>query len=396
MFLQPTRRRRLPDSANQVFPYELGQAVVKARGDHHVVQRGVAGARGAYAEHQDRTRHGRRMSGAAVDRQRRAAGNIHRRRIFAYGPFVVARPQRAVREHLGFPRSPVIPMRAHIRRDVDADDIEGKHVMQWSRSLSGCEGNRGATAGLSRPGMAYRIRSRRFRIAAQEPSRILRSPRDGHQLDEPADRLRVQLDVPRCGPRPTAPSGRRIACQNAVIMSSRSCLTQSRGNAAFCPRSRSGTGPRHPRRLSRLASICNSLCGQLVRLLHQAPVCFHPLDYGCVSGVFEPRRRQAQRQRNCGSRLGAWQPEQRRDCSPQIERATLDSIAPWRLHPCVHAVETYAAGSAFANRITDTDERDAGIRFLKAIEPLANDELEEIATAHDGVPVDRDMRRAPM
>jgi hypothetical protein len=94
----------------------------------------------------------------------------------------------------------------------------------------------------------YRIRSPRFRIAAQKPSRILRSPRDGHQLDEPADRLRVQLDVPRCGPRPTAPSGRRIACQNAVIMSSRSCLTQSRGNAVFCRRSRSGTGSRHPRR----------------------------------------------------------------------------------------------------------------------------------------------------
>jgi len=274
--------------------------------------------------------------------------------------------------------------------------LKASDVMQWSRSLSGCEGNRGATAGFSRPGMAYRIRSPRFRIAAQEPSRILRSPRDGHQLDEPADRLRVQLDVPRCGPRPTAPSGRRIACQNAVIMSSRSCLTQSRGNAVFCRRSRSGTGSRHPRRcrgwLSSATPYAASSSGSCSRRRYAF---IHSIT-GVSQALSSLAAGQAQRQRNCGSRLGAWQPEQRRDCSPQIERATLDSIAPWRLHPCVHAVETYAAGSALANRITDTDERDAGIRFLKAIEPLTNDELEEIATAHDGVPVDRDMRRAPM
>ena len=70
-------------------------------------------------------------------------------------------------------------------------------------------------------------------LGAQYPFRHRLDPGMAHQVRKSLDRLRMHFHIPAPGPRPTAPPGRCIASQKAVIMSSLSCSTHSRENADF-------------------------------------------------------------------------------------------------------------------------------------------------------------------
>jgi hypothetical protein len=60
-------------------------------------------------------------------------------------------------------------------------------------------------------------------------------PRMGDEVDEAAEGLRVDLDIPASRSPSTAPPGRWIASQKALIMSSRMASAQSREKATFSP-----------------------------------------------------------------------------------------------------------------------------------------------------------------
>ena len=68
-------------------------------------------------------------------------------------------------------------------------------------------------------------------LGAQYPFSHRLDPGMTHQVCKSLDGLRMHFHIPAPGPRPTAPPGRCIASQKAVIMSSLSCSTQSRENA---------------------------------------------------------------------------------------------------------------------------------------------------------------------
>jgi hypothetical protein len=197
------RLEPVDDAAVEVAAHLGGQGGVVVGRDLRVVQRGVAGARGIDAEHEDRARERGLVGGAAVDREGRAHGDVASLRQLGLGERGVARPGRWRGEHAVGEVLAALPLRArrdleraHVGRGVDRGQVEGE---RGQLPLGVGLGRRREVAvpwlvlGAGERDIEAELHD--LVVGAQDRLAHAGDPRVADQVDEAAQRLGVHLDV---------------------------------------------------------------------------------------------------------------------------------------------------------------------------------------------------------